>query len=75
MNTTVAGDQDRPSVASDAAGNFVVAWASAGQDGSGFGIVAHPDSPKRELSWREWAAPFDAIELVNPDLDFWGLEM
>jgi hypothetical protein len=33
----------------------------------GFGIVAHPDSPKRELSWREWTAPFDAIEMVNPD--------
>lgn len=33
----------------------------------GFGIVAHPDSPKRELRWQEWTAPFDAMELVNPD--------
>jgi hypothetical protein len=33
----------------------------------GFGIAAHPDSPKEELQWREWAAPFDAIELVNLD--------
>ena len=33
----------------------------------GFGIAAHPDSPKRELRWREWTAPFDAMELVNPD--------
>jgi hypothetical protein len=33
----------------------------------GFGIAAHPDSPKTELSWREWSAPFDAIEFVNPD--------
>ena len=33
----------------------------------GFGIVAHPDSPKVELSWREWSAPFDAMEFVNPD--------
>ena len=33
----------------------------------GFGIVAHPDSPKPELQWREWDAPFDAIEMVNPD--------
>jgi hypothetical protein len=33
----------------------------------GFGIVAHPDSPKRELRWTEWSAPFDAIELLNPD--------
>ena len=33
----------------------------------GFGIAAHPDSPKPELKWREWGAPFDAIELLNPD--------
>jgi hypothetical protein len=33
----------------------------------GFGIVAHPDSPKPELRWREWDAPFDGIEMVNPD--------
>ena len=33
----------------------------------GFGIVAHPDSPKAALSWRDWNAPFDAIEWVNPD--------
>jgi hypothetical protein len=33
----------------------------------GFGIVAHPDSPKPELRWREWTAPFDGMEIVNPD--------
>jgi hypothetical protein len=33
----------------------------------GFGIAAHPDSPKSELHWREWTAPFDGIELLNPD--------
>jgi hypothetical protein len=33
----------------------------------GFGIVAHPDSPKPELSWREWIAPFDGLEWINPD--------
>jgi PHP domain-containing protein len=33
----------------------------------GFGIVAHPDSPKSELAWTDWATPFDAIELLNPD--------
>lgn len=33
----------------------------------GFGVVAHPDSPKSELRWREWVAPFDAIEVVNLD--------
>jgi hypothetical protein len=33
----------------------------------GFGIVAHPDSPKDELRWRDWTAPFDAVEIVNLD--------
>ena len=33
----------------------------------GFGIAAHPDSPKLELAWRDWTAPFDGIELLNPD--------
>jgi hypothetical protein len=33
----------------------------------GFGIAAHPDSPKPELRWREWHAPIDGVELLNPD--------
>ncbi|MFN7983410.1 MAG: hypothetical protein U0Q11_16300 [Vicinamibacterales bacterium] len=33
----------------------------------GFGIAAHPDSPKTELAWTDWSAPFDAVELTNPD--------
>ena len=33
----------------------------------GFGVAAHPASPKRELAWREWQAPFDAIEWLNAD--------
>ncbi|HEY7290563.1 MAG TPA: hypothetical protein VH583_12075 [Vicinamibacterales bacterium] len=33
----------------------------------GFGIVAHPDSPKPQLRWDDWSVPFDGIELVNPD--------
>jgi hypothetical protein len=33
----------------------------------GFGIAAHPDSPKGELSWREWQAPFEGLEWVNAD--------
>ena len=33
----------------------------------GFGVAAHPDSPKPELRWREWTALFDGIEIVNPD--------
>ncbi|HEX7086243.1 MAG TPA: CehA/McbA family metallohydrolase [Vicinamibacterales bacterium] len=33
----------------------------------GFGIAAHPDSPKPELAWREWQAPFDGLEWLNAD--------
>ncbi|HUK34080.1 MAG TPA: hypothetical protein VLV86_09235 [Vicinamibacterales bacterium] len=33
----------------------------------GFGVVAHPDSPKPELQWRAWSAPFDAVEVLNLD--------
>ena len=40
----------------------------------GFGIAAHPDSPKQELRWREWTAPFDAIELMNPDTS-WRVDL
>ena len=28
----------------------------------GFGIAAHPDSPKPELRWSDWTAPIDAVE-------------
>ena len=38
VNTVTTSNQRFPAVASDAAGNFVVAWFSADQDGSGNGI-------------------------------------
>jgi len=40
VNTTVADNQRLPSVAMDAAGNFVIAWESNLQDGDGFGLYA-----------------------------------
>lgn len=40
VNTHISNDQVRPSVAMDGAGDFVIAWQSSGQDGSGFGIYA-----------------------------------
>ncbi len=33
----------------------------------GFGIVAHPDSPKDQLKWKDFTVPFDGIEAVNLD--------
>lgn len=40
VNTTTLSDQGSPTVAMDAAGDFVVTWTSNGQDGSGNGIYA-----------------------------------
>jgi hypothetical protein len=40
VNTTTSGNQTASSVAMDAAGNTVVSWTSAGQDGSGAGVYA-----------------------------------
>ena len=33
----------------------------------GFGIAAHPDSPKARTGWREWQADFDGLEWLNAD--------
>jgi hypothetical protein len=40
VNQYTTGNQASPAVASDRQGNFVVAWASFGQDGSGDGVFA-----------------------------------
>jgi hypothetical protein len=33
----------------------------------GFGIAAHPDSPKDGLRWGDWTARVDGVEIINPD--------
>jgi hypothetical protein len=33
----------------------------------GFGIAAHPDSPRSELEWTDWDPPVDGLEIVNLD--------
>ncbi len=40
VNTFTGGSQTYSKIALDARGNFVVAWASDGQDGSGYGVYA-----------------------------------
>lgn len=40
VNTYTTGPQDRPTVDMDQSGDFVVAWQSTGQDGSGYGVYA-----------------------------------
>ena len=36
----------------------------------GFGVVAHPGSPKDALRWHDWAAPFDGMEWLNGDSEW-----
>ena len=36
----------------------------------GFGIVAHPDSPKASLAWTDWDAPIDGLEWLNADSEW-----
>jgi hypothetical protein len=40
VNTTTASSQVKSKIAMDADGDYVVAWSSYGQDGSGYGIYA-----------------------------------
>lgn len=40
----------------------------------GFGIAAHPDSPKTELRWTDWDTPIDGVELLNADTS-WRVHM
>jgi len=40
VNTHTTGNQQLPAVAMDAAGDFVIVWESAGQDGSGYAVYA-----------------------------------
>ena len=52
VNTTTAGSQTGPAVAADADGDFVVAWDSDGQDGSGYGVYAQRYNRRRRRAGR-----------------------
>ena len=36
----------------------------------GFGIAAHPGSPRPSLSWQGWDAPLDGLEWINGDSEW-----
>ena len=40
----------------------------------GFGVIAHPVSPRSELKWNDWNLTVDAMELVNLDTS-WRLRL
>jgi len=36
----------------------------------GFGIAAHPWSPREDLAWSDWAVPIDGLEWLNADSEW-----
>jgi hypothetical protein len=36
----------------------------------GFGVAAHPFSPRDELAWHDWSVPIDGIEWLNADSEW-----
>jgi hypothetical protein len=36
----------------------------------GFGVAAHPGSPRPSLRWQEWDAPIDGLEWINADSEW-----
>ncbi|MBY0494277.1 MAG: CehA/McbA family metallohydrolase [Cyanobacteria bacterium] len=36
----------------------------------GFGVAAHPGSPRPSLSWQDWVAPIDGLEWLNADSEW-----
>jgi hypothetical protein len=36
----------------------------------GFGIAAHPGSPRPSLSWQDWESPIDGLEWINADSEW-----
>jgi hypothetical protein len=36
----------------------------------GFGVAAHPGSPRPSLAWQDWDAPIDGLEWLNADSEW-----
>ena len=36
----------------------------------GFGVIAHPDSPKGALAWHDWSVEADGLEWLNADSEW-----
>ena len=67
VNTQTTSDQSRPTVAMDQSGNFVAAWQSAGQDGSGGGVFAQRyDAAGTPLGGEFRVNTFTVDEQVDP---------
>jgi hypothetical protein len=54
LNVYTTGDQEHPAIVHDAADNFLVVWASPGQDGSGTGIFGRLFDPQGNATSTEF---------------------
>ena len=82
VNTYTTGPQSISSVASDAAGNFVVVWSSLGQDGSYWGVFgqrfdrtgvpAGPEFQVNTYTWLPQGDPSVAMDSAGNFVVVWG---
>jgi hypothetical protein len=77
VNTFTTQGQSFPDVAMDAAGDFVVAWASSGQDGSGYGVFARrydgagaPRGPEFRVNTETYGTQEAPAVASDPEGDF-----
>jgi hypothetical protein len=73
VNAYTSGHQTDPSVASDAAGNFVVVWNSSSQGGIGrrFDLTGTPDGPEFPLSTGATFRPKVAMDAAGAFMVVW----
>lgn len=57
VNTTTTSGQLNPAVAMDTDGDFVIAWTSLGQDGSGYGVYAQRYNAAGTAQGEEFRVP------------------
>ncbi|MBI1346250.1 hypothetical protein GC163_08160 [bacterium] len=77
VNTFTTGSQLNPSVSMNADGDFLIAWSSNGQDGSGYGVYAQRFNALGEPQGAEFLvnsfttnAQRDVSTAMNPSGDF-----
>jgi len=69
VNTYTPGNQDNPRVAMDSAGDFVVAWQSDAEDGSGYAIESRQYDPAGiAVTGERLANTYTAGNRINPCL-------
>jgi Ca2+-binding RTX toxin-like protein len=69
VNTQTVNDQSNSTIAIDQNGNFVIAWQSENQDGSGYGIYAQRYNSNGAVLGGEFKVNFTTIsDQINPKI-------